>query len=102
MHRRALQAYERQVDHLGRQLSRDAADTGELARERETLLEELRAAQQVSARLSVGRAAGCPGGSWQETAAPAVDWQQACVCGWSIGGASAHSGGAAALLSLLG
>jgi hypothetical protein len=35
------------VDHLSRQLSRDAADTQQVAQDRETLLEELRAAQQV-------------------------------------------------------
>jgi hypothetical protein len=38
------------VDHLSRQLSRDAADTHQVAQDRETLLEELRAAQQVGCR----------------------------------------------------
>lgn len=46
------QAFERQVDALSRQLAKGEADVEEATREREVLLEELRAAQQV------GRAQG--------------------------------------------
>lgn len=42
-----LQAFERQVDSLSRQLSQAEADGEELVRQREGLLEEIRAAQQV-------------------------------------------------------
>ncbi|GIL57051.1 hypothetical protein Vafri_12185 [Volvox africanus] len=48
-----LQAFERQVDNLSRQLSQAEADGEELARQREALLEEMRAAQQV--RLGLER-----------------------------------------------
>ncbi|EFJ50664.1 basal body protein [Volvox carteri f. nagariensis] len=47
------QAYERQIDNLSRQLSQVEAEGEELARQREAILEELRAAQQV--RLGVER-----------------------------------------------
>lgn len=42
-----LQAFERQVDNLSRQLAKAEAESEELVREREVMLEELRAAQQV-------------------------------------------------------
>ncbi|GFR41794.1 hypothetical protein Agub_g2559, partial [Astrephomene gubernaculifera] len=48
-----LQAFERQVDSLSRQLSQTEADAEELVRQREALLEEIRAAQQV--RLGLDR-----------------------------------------------
>ncbi len=44
---RPAQAFERQVDSLSRQLSQAEADGEELVRQREALLEEIRAAQQV-------------------------------------------------------
>ena len=46
------QAFERQVDHLSRQLSRAESDMDDLHKERDTLLEELRAGQQVGFRGS--------------------------------------------------
>ncbi len=49
------QAYERQVDHLGRQLSRDASESDEVCRERSVLLEELSAAQGVRHSLERAR-----------------------------------------------
>lgn len=41
------QAFERQVDALSRQLSKAESDAEDVARQRETILEELRASQQV-------------------------------------------------------
>lgn len=43
-----------QVDHLGRQLMRGAADSEEVANQREGLLAELAAAQQVRVYKSAG------------------------------------------------
>ena len=45
-----LQAFERQVDALSRQLVKAETDAEEMVREREVLLEEMRAAQQVRGR----------------------------------------------------
>eukprot|EP00798_Chlamydomonas_sp_ICE-L_P020112 gene20112-26838_t len=48
-----LQAFERQVDSLSRQLAKAENDSEEMVREREVLLEEIRSAQQV--RLGLER-----------------------------------------------
>ncbi|GAX72996.1 hypothetical protein CEUSTIGMA_g448.t1 [Chlamydomonas eustigma] len=48
-----LQAFERQIDALSRQLAKAEADMEDLIRERESMLEEMRASQQV--RLSSER-----------------------------------------------
>jgi hypothetical protein len=47
------QAFERQVDSLSRQLAKGEGDAEEVARERDVLREELRAAQQVGALVQV-------------------------------------------------
>ena len=44
-----LQAYERQVDVLSRQASQGQTETEDLDRERHSLLDRLRAAEQVRA-----------------------------------------------------
>ena len=86
-----LQAFERQVDSLSRQLSQAEGDAEEAGRQREVLLEELRAAQQVCACVHVrvcvwvrvrGHQVGC-----------LHAWQQWCACSFMGGGGGVVCGG---------
>ncbi len=56
-----MQAFERQVDSLSRQLSQGEADGEDLVRQREALLEEIRAAQQVLKGAWAGEESGRAG-----------------------------------------